>query len=98
MRSRVAASRVSADLPRVCPQIYPALKADFEPPFESAKLYNFAVARRRGLRALPVPPMCGRHDPWLPRAPRMVQPSLASTKKAAQKTSWSSDALLQFGL
>jgi len=50
------------------------------------------------LRALPVPPMCGWRDPWLARAPRMVQPNLASTKEAAQKTSWSSDALLQFGL
>ena len=50
------------------------------------------------LRALPVRPMCGWRDPWLARAPRTVQPSLASTKEAAQKTSWSSDALLQFGL
>ena len=42
--------------------------------------------------------ICSMRHPWLPRAPRMVQPSLASTKEAAQKTSWSSDALLQFGL
>jgi hypothetical protein len=42
--------------------------------------------------------MCGWHDPWLAKAPKMVQPNLASTKEAAQKTSWSSDALLQFGL
>ena len=34
--------------------------------------------------------ICSMRHPRLPRAPRMVQPSLASTKEAAQKTSWSS--------
>ena len=74
------------------------LKADFEPPFNGAKRRRLAGACRAALRALPVRPMCGWRDPWLARAPRTVQPSLASTKEAAQKTSWSSDALLQFGL
>ena len=74
------------------------LKADFEPPFDFPQVVQLA---RRPL----TPPVWGACAakvrlacPLAAQGPRMVQPSLASVKEAAQKTSWSSAALLLFGL
>ena len=72
------------------------LKADFEPGFDKRlRIPSFVLTptcRRRSrcrLCGVRVPPRCGWRAPWLPRAPSMVQPSLACVKEAAQKTSWS---------